>query len=812
MRRRTINGLFAALASAAVVVTGLVPAQAQTPGAAPDTDNLPRMSSPSAEEFRAAAAHLPAELSDAIQRDLGIDAATYLAEGQAAVDAAELVDALEDAGVDVTGSEIDGVELTVYVADEEDAATVRAVGVTAVVGAPEAPDLEGVDFEAADDLYGGGGWGMQMDGNPSTGSGGYVTCSLGFSGYNTSGDDVMLSAGHCVDEYAGRVADPRSLRWDQPRQYGGVFALGDPIGPLVSGSAHYGGGYDVALLSTTGSTAIARPQVVRWGSTGTGNGQGAPTATTPLAVTGQTAGVAGASVCKSGARTGWTCGQIQSLDQTVTVSGRNVNVMVTSTCVLSGDSGGVLLVGSFAAGITSGSSFPEGHADPCSVSERQSVFFPMVSPGGKQSVAQRYGSSWTLCTGPVPFVTSASPGGAAGQAAPLAGKLPCAVAGATTTVSLYLNGSTTPYATVIPSGTAGTWSFNLNSLPEGNYSYAIRASWGGQQSPTRSGAFLIGSKPNVNVLPGRLEGTDRYATAAAIAQAWDGYFDAHTVFVATGENYPDALSAAAAAAHLGAPVLLTKKNELPAVVKSRLNALKPKRIVVLGSTAAVANSVVNALKTVSGSPTVERWYGADRYATMREIVKRSWGVNGNGDRAEGVRLHTVVIATGKNFPDALSAAPAVAAVHGAVLLVDGSAGSIPAATLNLIRDLNPQRIVIAGSTAAVKKGIETQLRSQFGSGTVTRLAGTDRFHTSALVTRHFYSDADAVFFATGRNFPDALSGAALAGSLQAPLVVAERSCVTGAVRQAVNAVTPSKRVLLGSSKALLSSVANLALC
>jgi len=314
-----------------------------------------------------------------------------------------------------------------------------------------------------------------------------------------------------------------------------------------------------------------------------------------------------------------------------------------------------------------------------------------------------------------------------------------------------------------------------------------------------------------SLLPNRIAGPDRYGTASAIAAEWDEYFDASTVFVTTGENYPDALSAAAAAAHLGAPVLLTKKNSLPSVVKSRLNALHPDRIVVLGSTAAVSSTVFNALKTVSGSPEVVRWQGADRYATMREIVKNAWGVDGDGDGAEN-RHVPVIIATGRNFPDALSAGPAASYWGGAVILVDGSKSSIPAATLNLIRDLEPDRIVIAGSTAAVKSGIESQLRSVFGSADIWRAQGPDRYATSAALNNLVFDAADAVFFATGANFPDALAGAALAGALRHPLIVTQKSCVTSPVKSFVSTRGATKKVLLGSSATLKDSVAALKSC
>src|SRR5690606_29047138 len=127
------------------------------------------------------------------------------------------------------------------------------------------------------------------------------------------------------------------------------------------------------------------------------------------------------------------------------------------------------------------------------------------------------------------------------------------------------------------------------------------ALWSSTESAGVPGSLTItGTPPVVPDLPDRIFGSDRYATAAAVATEWDESFDADVVFLATGENYPDALSAAAAAAYRGAPVLLTKKNSLPPVVKSKLQQLAPSKVVVLGSTAAISASVFSTLTSMFG--------------------------------------------------------------------------------------------------------------------------------------------------------------------------------------------------------------------
>ncbi|QNA93623.1 cell wall-binding repeat-containing protein [Microbacterium sp. Se63.02b] len=57
------------------------------------------------------------------------------------------------------------------------------------------------------------------------------------------------------------------------------------------------------------------------------------------------------------------------------------------------------------------------------------------------------------------------------------------------------------------------------------------------------------------------------------------------------------MAGAAAAGHLGGPVLLTEPGALPAVVSAELARLKPQRIVILGGTGAVSEAVKKQAET-----------------------------------------------------------------------------------------------------------------------------------------------------------------------------------------------------------------------
>jgi putative cell wall-binding protein len=92
---------------------------------------------------------------------------------------------------------------------------------------------------------------------------------------------------------------------------------------------------------------------------------------------------------------------------------------------------------------------------------------------------------------------------------------------------------------------------------------------------------------------GRIAGSDRFATAARIADTFPA--PQPVVFVATGSNFPDALAGAPAAALLGSPLILAAGDHVPAVAMDQVRRLQPEVIVVLGGEGVVSRAVVEQL-------------------------------------------------------------------------------------------------------------------------------------------------------------------------------------------------------------------------
>jgi putative cell wall-binding protein len=275
------------------------------------------------------------------------------------------------------------------------------------------------------------------------------------------------------------------------------------------------------------------------------------------------------------------------------------------------------------------------------------------------------------------------------------------------------------------------------------------------------------------------------------------------VYLATGEGYADALSAGPAAAQFDGPLLLTTPGSLPASVLAELERLAPAEVIVVGGTSVISNAVISQVEGIDSQPQVERIFGGNRYETSRLLAADAFGAGS---------VDTAYIATGTNFPDALSAGPAAAHFDGPVVLVPGSAGTVDAATLALLDTLGVETVKIAGGTAIVSSGIESQLAGIFGDEDVDRNAGGNRYETAVAINADEFTTAPKVFLATGSGYADALAGAALAGFENAPLFVVESGCIPQSVLNALIELGTTEVVLLGGIGALGEDVAELTGC
>ena len=298
----------------------------------------------------------------------------------------------------------------------------------------------------------------------------------------------------------------------------------------------------------------------------------------------------------------------------------------------------------------------------------------------------------------------------------------------------------------------------------------------------------------------RVAGADRYESAVKVSQ--NSYERrAETVVIATGANYPDALSAGPAAARLGGPLLLTATDTLYPAVKSEIQRLGPERIVVVGGANSISPSVFDQLKGLQTNTV--RIGGADRYEASRNLAVYAFGESGAA---------TAYVATGSNFPDALSAGAAAATNDGPVLLVNGTSGTLDAASALTLSTLKVKTAIIAGGPNSVSSGIQSDLGSLPTVTSVLRDGGADRYSTSVNINLRAFPTATHAFIATGQNFPDALSGSAWAGLVDAPLFVVNTNCVPQGTLAAITQERASNATLLGGPNTLTAAVQTLTPC
>lgn len=188
---------------------------------------------------------------------------------------------------------------------------------------------------------------------------------------------------------------------------------------------------------------------------------------------------------------------------------------------------------------------------------------------------------------------------------------------------------------------------------------------------------------NMNLETERIGGKTRYETAALIAEK----LESTQTVVASGSNFPDVLSVSPYAAKNGIPILLTRSDSVPDETASALERYNSS--LVIGGTGVVSDEVFGKL------PDPQRFGGKDRYETGSQVATRlSLGTS------------QAFIATGLNFPDALTGSVLAAKNDAPILLVRPD--NIPGATeqqLSSYRDFS-----IFGGTGAVSEQVNARLQ------------------------------------------------------------------------------------------------------
>ncbi|NTU88648.1 MAG: hypothetical protein HGA54_01915 [Actinobacteria bacterium] len=291
------------------------------------------------------------------------------------------------------------------------------------------------------------------------------------------------------------------------------------------------------------------------------------------------------------------------------------------------------------------------------------------------------------------------------------------------------------------------YSLSFSNATDAGFGF-VTAQGIGAHSGTLSRTFSIQMTKSVE----RLGGSTRYGTCARIVEA--AYpSSAQGVIIATGGNYPDALTASALAGLKDYPIIIVPGSELGTEAISKITMLGASEAIIVGGADVVSANCVTQLLEISSISKVRRLEGSDRFGTALAIFE-----DGRGSWSD-----TAIITTGYNYADALSISPFAHANDSPIFLTE-SDGTLGPESVAAILSGGFTDIVLVGGTDVVSAYVETQLGDGY---TYTRLGGDDRYDTCVLIadwcTGNDYLTWAVCGVATGMDFPDALTGSILLG-------------------------------------------------
>ncbi|MCM6764088.1 cell wall-binding repeat-containing protein, partial [Rathayibacter sp. ZW T2_19] len=186
----------------------------------------------------------------------------------------------------------------------------------------------------------------------------------------------------------------------------------------------------------------------------------------------------------------------------------------------------------------------------------------------------------------------------------------------------------------------------------------------------------------------RIGGVDRYDTAAQLVEAAFPKGSSQA-WLATGEKFPDALAAAAAAGSVRAPVLLINggQSTVDDRTRSLVRGLGVKKLTIAGDPLSVSTGI-----ETSFGITPVRIGGTDRYDTSVLLNRDAF-----------TAASTVYLATGEKFPDALAGANAAGFTRNPLYTVKPDC--VPQAVLDDIDDLGATKVVLLGGPNTLSEGV-----------------------------------------------------------------------------------------------------------
>ena len=285
----------------------------------------------------------------------------------------------------------------------------------------------------------------------------------------------------------------------------------------------------------------------------------------------------------------------------------------------------------------------------------------------------------------------------------------------------------------------------------------------------------------------RVKGSNRYDTAFQAAnymKTVKGVEKFDTVVVAFGGNFADALSGSYLAAVAEAPILLVHPMYEQTVFDYiAANVNEGGKVYLLGGKGAVSENFEAMLTGYD----VQRLGGKTRYDTNVLILEEA-------NKIDPSAAKEVLVCCGTNFADALS----TSSVGKPILLVGAN---ITDAQKQYLTDAGADTAWIIGGTGAVSEAVEADLATIVPAANTKRVKGANRYETSKKVAEEFFPDGcDTAVLVYGQDFPDGLSGGAVAAVMDSPVLLAMNNANMYAyAAQWISANNVHKSVIFGGT-------------
>ncbi|MGK7376440.1 cell wall-binding repeat-containing protein [Planococcus sp. 1R117A] len=174
----------------------------------------------------------------------------------------------------------------------------------------------------------------------------------------------------------------------------------------------------------------------------------------------------------------------------------------------------------------------------------------------------------------------------------------------------------------------------------------------------------------------RLSGADRYATNAKINSKLP---NTSGVFVASGNGFPDALTAASAAVVKNWPIVLVNER---LATPDRLNNAFGDDIVIIGGTSSVPTKIETNLEKLIGSDKVLRLSGPTRYETSTAVLNYY---------SDEFISNSLIVSSGANYPDALVSSTLTKRYNAPLFLVPE--GNMPTSLTNTLKTNSTEKLI-----------------------------------------------------------------------------------------------------------------------